>query len=146
MTPAKGKIIMKLNEVAAYIESMEDLTTAKVILESLSDPTGYYFGIYYKLSKGISEGIKEKKVRKIINRYYEEKVIDNYEYYKAISYDINETTMINRLLRKEKFSKALSKINTMEELKRYLYILKNKLGNKAIDYNTYVPKYIPKKR
>ena len=137
---------MKLEQVTTYINSIEDLTTAKVILESLSDPTGYYFGIYYKLSKGVSEGIRETKLKKIINRYYEEKIIDNYEYYKAISYDINETNIINRILRKEKFSKAISKINSMEELKRYLWNLKNKLGDKTIDYNTFVPKYVPKKK
>ena len=137
---------MNLQHVTNYLENVEDLTTAKVILESLSDPTGYYFGIYSKLSKGVSSGSEEKKIRKIINKYYDEQIIDHYEYLKAISFDSNENVILKKLRRKEKFSNALSKIKSKDELIRYLNDLVNRLKDKNIDFDTYVPRYVPKKR
>ena len=137
---------MNLQQVTNYLENVEDLTTAKVILESLSDPTGYYFGIYSKLSKGVSNGSEEKKIRKIINKYYDEKLIDHYEYMKAISFDTDEIGIFKKFKRKEKFANALSKIKTKEELIRYLKILIDKLRDKNIDFDTYVPRYVAKKR
>lgn len=137
---------MNLQQVTNYLENVQDLTTAKVILESLSDPTGYYFGIYSKLSKGISNGSEEKKIRKIINKYYDEKLIDHYEYMKAISFDADEVSIFNKLRRKEKFANALSKIKSKDELIRYLNILVNKLKDKNIDFDTYVPRYVLKRR
>lgn len=137
---------MNLQQVTNYLENVQDLTTAKVILESLSDPTGYYFGIYSKLSKGISNGSEEKKIRKIINKYYDEKLIDHYEYMKAISFDADEVSIFNKLRRREKFANALSKIKSKDELIRYLNILVNKLKDKNIDFDTYVPRYVLKRR
>ena len=137
---------MNLQQVTNYLENVQDLTTAKVILESLSDPTGYYFDNYSKLSKGISNGSEEKKIRKIINKYYDEKLIDHYEYMKAISFDADEASIFNKLRRKEKFANALSKIKSKDELIRYLNILLNKLKDKNIDFDTYVPRYVLKRR
>lgn len=135
---------MTLNSIYPYVEKVEDITTAKVILETLSDPNGYYFGIYNDIKKGINHNVKESKIRKMIDKYYDESLIDHYEYLKAISFS-SEENIFRRLLGQESFAHSISKIKTIDELKRYLEKIKTKKGESVISYDTYVPRYKQKK-
>ena len=135
---------MTINSIYPYMEKVEDIATAKVILETLSDPNGYYFGIYDDIKKGINRNVKESKIRKVIDKYYEESLIDHYEYLKAVSFS-NEENLFRKLLGQDKFAHSLSKIKTTDELKRYLEKIKSKKGEEIISYDTYVPRYKQKK-
>lgn len=135
---------MTLNSIYPYMENVEDITTAKIILEALSDPNGYYFGIYNDIKKGIKSNVKESKIRKMINKYYEDSLIDHYEYLKAISFS-NEENLFRKLLGQESFAQSISKIKTTDELKKYLEKIKSKKGEEIISYDTYVPRYKQKK-
>lgn len=135
---------MTINSIYPYMEKIEDITTAKVILETLSDPYGYYYGIYSDIKESVENDAKEKRIRKIINRYYDETLIYHYEYVKATG--VADENLFRKILGQESFSQSISKIKTKEELQRYLEILKDKIGEEKITYNTYVPKYKPKKQ
>ena len=135
---------MTINSIYSYMQSIDDISVAKIILEALSDPNGYYFGIYSDIKKSINKKADEKRIKKIINKYYETSQIDHYEYLKAVSF-FEDENIFRKLLGQEKFSHSISKISTKDELSRYLYILKKKQGEMPISFDTYVPRYKAKK-
>lgn len=129
---------MKLDEVIPYIENMNDVYVAKILLELESNPNGYYHEIYDQVNYLLRYNISDSVLIRIFKRYEEHKAIKYIQYFSKL-YDEIKDDKKYILFRKQTFLKSILDIPDIDSLKLYLNKMNEKLKGKDINYNSYVP-------